>query len=104
VSARAIETETNRPLRRTPPAVVDTTGILLARAVASIAAIVDSTHVFLAGSVPAALGQPLLDAMARELAVRSRLSHLTGLAVTPLPAGAGGPLVAAAAIARSTHR
>ena len=46
VSARAIESETNRPLRRTPPSVVETTGILLARAVASIAAIVDTTHVF----------------------------------------------------------
>jgi glucokinase len=104
VSARAIESETNRPLRRTPPAVVETTGILLARAVASIAAIVDTTHVFVAGSVPAALGQPLLDAMARELTVRSRLPHLNGLSVIPLPAGAGGPLVGAAAIARSTHR
>jgi glucokinase len=104
VSARAIESETNRPLRRTPPAVIETTGILLARAVASIAAIVDTTRVFVAGSVPAALGQPLFDAMARELTVRSRLSHLSGLSVIPLPAGAGGPLVAAAAIARSTHR
>ncbi len=104
VSARAIESETNRPMRRTPPSVIETTGILLARAVASIAAIVDTTHVFVAGSVPAALGQPLLDAMARELTVRSRLAHLVGLSVIPLPAGAGGPLVAAAAIARSTHR
>ncbi|HWM18294.1 MAG TPA: ROK family protein [Ilumatobacteraceae bacterium] len=104
VSARAIESETNRPLRRTPPAVIETTGILLARAVASLAAIVDTTRVFVAGSVPAALGQPLLDAMARELAVRSRLPHLNGLSVIPLPAGAGGPLVGAAAIARSTHR
>jgi glucokinase len=104
VSARAIESETNRPLRRTPPAVIETTGILLARAVASLAAIVDTTRVFVAGSVPTALGQPLLDAMARELAVRSRLPHLNGLSVIPLPAGAGGPLVGAAAIARSTHR
>ncbi len=104
VSARAIESETNRPLRRTPQSVIETTGILLARAVASIAAIVDTTRVFVAGSVPAALGQPLLDTMARELGMRSRLPHLAGLSVIPLPAGAGGPLVAAAAIARSTHR
>ena len=103
-SARAIESETNRPLRRTPPVVIETTGILLARAVASVAAIVDTTRVFVAGSVPAALGQPLFEAMARELAARSRLAHLAGLAVIPLPAGSGGPLVAAAAIARSTHR
>ena len=61
-SARAIESETNRPLRRTPPSVVETTGILLARAVASVAAIVDTTRVFVAGSVPAALGEPLFDA------------------------------------------
>jgi glucokinase len=91
-------------LRRTPPVVIDRTGILLARAIASVAAIVDTTRVFIAGSVPAALGQPLIEAMARELVVRSRLAHLAGLAVVPLPAGAGGPLVAAAAIARSAHR
>ena len=72
---------------------------------ASIAAIVDTTHVFVAGSVPAALGQPLLDAMARELdRSAAGCAHLVGLSVIPLPAGAGGPLVAAAAIARSTHR
>ena len=104
VSARAIESETNRPLRRTPPAVVDTTGILLARAVASRGR--DRRHHTCVRRRigPAALGQPLFDAMARELTVRSRLPHLAGLVGDPAPGRRRRPLVAAAAIARSTHR
>ncbi len=104
VSGRAIESETNRPLRRTPPAVIETTGILLARAVASIAAILDTTRVLIGGTVPAILGQPMFDALERELAGRSRLTHLAGLAAVPIQTGPGDSLVAAAAIARRGGR
>jgi glucokinase len=104
VSARAIESQTNRPLRRTPASVIDTVGILLARAVASIAAIVDTTRVLVGGPVPAIFGQPMFDALERELAGRSRLLHLGGLAALPVPAGPGDALVAAAAIARQGAR
>jgi glucokinase len=93
----SIEAETSRPLRRTPAAIVERTGIMVARAVASVAAMVDTRLVIVAGSVPAAFGQPMFDAVDRELEQRSRLVHLRRLRVVP---GSGGPLVGAAAVAR----
>lgn len=104
VSAGAIESDTNRPLRRTPVSIMERSGIMLGRAIASVAAMVDCSSVVLAGSVPTVFGAPLYDAMSRELEQRSRLSHLGGLSVVPVGMGTGGPLVAAAAVARSASR
>jgi glucokinase len=98
-SAAAIELDTNRPLRRAPPAIVERTGIMLARAIASVAAMVDSTKFLVAGLVPDAFGQPMFDVITRELEQRSRLSHLNSLTVVPIGRTSGGRLVAAAAVA-----
>jgi len=100
-SASAIEADTNRPLARTPVAIVERTGIMLARSIASLAAMVDPSLVLVAGSVPAAFGAPLFEALERELEQRMRLPHLAGLSVVPIAGAAGGPLVAAAAVARA---
>jgi glucokinase len=94
----AIEAETSRPLRRTPASIVERTGIMVGRAVASVAAMVDTRLVVVAGSVPAAFGQPMFDAIDRELEQRSRLVHLRRLRVVP---GGIGPLVGAAAVAHA---
>jgi glucokinase len=101
VSVGAIEADTNRPLRRTPVAIVERSGIMLGRAVASVAAMVDCSTVVVAGQVPAVFGGAMVEALSRELEQRSRLSHLLGLTVVPVGMGTGGPLVAAAAIARA---
>ena len=108
VSSSAIETETNRPLRRAPASVIERTGVMIGRAVASSVAVFDLRLVVLTGSVPAAFGPALLDAARRELDQRSRLAHLRGgadrsehrvtLAFTTL--GREAPLVGAAALAR----
>ena len=108
VSSSAIEEETNRPLRRAPASIVERTGMMIGRAVASAVAVFDLRLVLLAGGVPAAFGAPLLDAARRELDQRSRLSHLRSgadraehrveLNLTVL--GSEAPLVGAAAIAR----
>jgi glucokinase len=108
VSSSAIETETNRPLRRAPTSVIERTGVMIGRAVASAVAVFDLRLVVLTGSVPGAFGQTLLDAARRELDQRSRLSHLRGgadrtehhvrLELTTL--GREAPLVGAAALAR----
>lgn len=107
VSSSAIEEETNRPLRRAPASVVERTGVMIGRAVASAAAVFDLRLVLLAGGVPAAFGAPLLDAARRELDQRSRLGHLRSgvdaahrveLDLTVL--GSEAPLVGAAALAR----
>lgn len=100
-SASAIESDTNRPLARTPAAIVDRTGVMLGRGIASLAAMVDPAVVLVAGSVPAVFGPPLIEAVERELEQRVRLPHLANLAVVSLDATtSGGPLVAAAAVAR----
>ena len=100
-SAGAIEADTNRPLRRTPPGTVERTGIMLGRAIASIVAMVDTTRVFVTGSVPGTFGAPMFESIERELEQRSRLAHLSGLTVTSIGATSSSPLVAAAAVARA---
>jgi predicted NBD/HSP70 family sugar kinase len=74
---------------------------MVGRAVASIVATVDARLVVVAGSVPSAFGQPMFDAVDRELEQRSRLGHLRRLRVVP---GSGGPLIGAAALARARQR
>lgn len=102
-SASGIESDTNRPLPRTPIAIVERTGIMLARAIASIAAMVDPGLVLVAGPVPSVFGEPMFDAVHRELEQRIRLPHLGGLEVRPIGGGTGGPLVSAAAVARAAR-
>jgi glucokinase len=107
-SSSAIEEETNRPLRRAPASVIERTGMMIGRAVATAVAVFDFRLVILTGAVPAAFGHPLLDAARRELELRSRLAHVRAgadraehqvrLDVTSL--GQEAPLVGAAALAR----
>jgi len=104
----AIERETDRPLRRTPNALVERTGALIGRAVASAVAVFDLRLVVLAGAVPHALGAPLVDAARRELEARSKLTHLrTGsdklrykVQLVQSRLGTEAPLVGAAGLAR----
>jgi len=97
-SAMALEAEINRPLRRATPSTVERTGIMLGRAIASASAVFDVTRFSLSGSVVDTFGDPMLDAMRRELGLRSRLDHLDGLVVEEA-SGFVSPLVAAASVA-----
>lgn len=98
VSSTALEAEFNRPLGRATQPMVERTGIMLARAVASMCATLDVTTVFLSGNVIDVLGDPMLEALHRELAVRSRLKSLQGLKIIE-PHERIWPLVAAASLA-----
>jgi glucokinase len=98
--AAAIEDETSRPLRRTPPATVERAGLMLGRAVASLAAIFDPTVVVIGGAVPAVFGAPFHEALVREVEQRSRLGHLAPMAVARASSTPGASLVGAAAVAR----
>jgi glucokinase len=102
-SARGIEASTNRELRRTPPAIVERTGIMVARACASVAAMLDVSEIVLGGVVPSVFGEPFFEALEREFEQRSGLSHLDHLRVRGSEASRIGPLVGAAAVARH-HR
>jgi glucokinase len=99
-SVRGIESSINRELRRTPAAIVERTGIMTARACASIAAILDVSDIVVGGVVPSVFGAPFFDALAKELDQRSRLASLRGLRVRGVGHAKVGPLVAAAAVAR----
>lgn len=107
-SASAIEQETDRPLRRTPTAIVERAGAMIGRAIASAVAVFDLRLVVLSGSVPAALGPPLVDAARRELEQRSKLAHLRAgtdrgryrVAIGLSRLGTEAPLVGAAGLAR----
>lgn len=101
---RGIEASTGRDLRRTPAAIVERTGIMAARACASLAAMLDVSDIVVGGVVPSVLGQPFFDALATELEHRSRLPHLQELRVRGLATTRIGPLASAAALARREHR
>ena len=98
-SARSIEVSTGRELRRTPKAIIERTGIMAARACATIAAMTDVSDIVVGGIVPSVLGEPFFDALAVELEQRSGLAHLRNLRVRGVGPGLG-PLLAAAAVAR----
>ncbi len=99
LSTKSLETEINRPLRRAPPSVVERTGTMLGRAIATAIACFDSRLVLVGGATPAALGPPLLAVTRRELSQRSRLSHLGERRVEPVALGLEGTLLGAAASA-----
>lgn len=96
-SAIALEAEMNRPIRRATPSIVERTGIMVGRAIASAAAAFDVSTFLLSGTVVDTFGDPMLDSMRRELELRSHLPHLTDLRVIE-PSGFVQPLTAAAAL------
>ena len=89
-------------------AVIERTGMMIGRAVASAAAVLDLRQVLLAGAVPSVFGMPLLEAARRELDQRSRLAHLrqgadraeSRVELDFTAMGIEAPLVGAAALAR----
>ncbi len=99
VSSTAIEAEMNRPLRRATEPIVELTGIMLGRAIASMAAIIDVTTFFVSGTVIDSFGDAMLDTARREIAERSKLPTLADLRIVEPDHGIP-PLVAAAALAR----
>lgn len=98
-SSVSIEAEMNRPLRRATDSIVERTGIMVGRAIASFAAIVDVTTFIVSGTVIDGLGDRLLATARREIAERARLPMLGGLRIVE-PDHVIPPLVAAAALAR----
>ncbi len=96
-SASALEAEMNRPLRRATPSIIERTGLMVGRAIASTAASFDVSTFVLSGVVVDTFGDAMLDTMRREIAARMRLTHLTGLQVVEA-SGFVQPLVGAAAL------
>ena len=103
-SGLAIEEETGRPPQRAPQAVVERTGLLTGRALASLGAICDLRLAVVGGSVALGFGEPFFSAAQLELDQRARLGFTQGFRIVPAGLGQSAALVGAAALARRAAR
>ncbi len=96
----AIEAETGRPPQRAPQQIIERTGLLVGRALASLAAIVDFRLAVVGGSVALGFGEPFFAAAQTEANSRARLSFTEHLEIRRVALGELAPIVGAAALAR----
>lgn len=96
----ALEAETGRPPQRAPQAIVERTGILVGRALASVGAVCDLRLAVIGGAVALGFGDAFYTAVQQELDQRAKLSFTSGFRVVPSQLGLVAPLVGAAALAR----
>ena len=97
-SGTAIAEITGRPAAEADPEVVARTGLLVGRAVASVANLLDLRLAVVAGSVALGYGEPFFAAAQEEVDRRARLDFSSGTVIRPGGLGADGPLVGAAAV------
>lgn len=98
-SGTAIARATGRPAAEADADVVERTGRLVGRAVASVANLLDIRLAVVAGSVALGFGPPFFAAANDEVAQRSRLDFSVGTRVVAAGLGADAPLIGAAAVA-----
>lgn len=98
-SGAAIAAATGAPAEQAPPAVVERTGRLVGRAIASVANLLDLRLAVVAGGVAAGFGEPFLAAAREELATRARLDFSRGVELRPAGLGSSTHLVGAGAVA-----
>jgi glucokinase len=97
-SGTSIAAVTGRPAADAGPEVIERTGRLVGRAVASVANLLDLGLAVVAGSVALGYGEPFFAAAQAELDAQARLSFSVGARIVPGGLGAAGPLVGAAAV------
>ncbi len=98
-SGTAIASATGRPAEEAGPDVVERTGRLVGRAVASVANLLDLGLAVVAGSVASGFGEPFLAAARSEIAARARLGFSRGTEIVPAALGADTHLIGAGAVA-----
>ena len=99
-SGRSIETETGRPPQRAQAVIVERTGMMVGRALASVGALCDLKLAIIGGSVALGFGEPFFRAAQDELDKRARLPFTSGFQVMPAALGPRAPLIGAAALVR----
>jgi glucokinase len=99
-SGLSIQAVTGRPAREAPPEVRRRTGMLVGRAVASVANLLDVELAVVAGSVALGFGSAFFEAAQQEIELRSRLEFSRSTRIIPSGLGADGPLLGAAAVGR----
>lgn len=97
-SGTAIASITGRPAADATPEVIERTGTLVGRAVASVANLLDLELAVVAGSVALGYGEPFFAAAREEIALRARMEFSAGTRIEPAGLGALGPLVGAGAV------
>lgn len=97
-SGLAIAAVTGRPPAEASPEVIARTGMLVGRALASVANLLDLQLAVVAGSVALGFGAPFFAAAQSELSARAKLSFSRSARVVPAGLGADAPLVGAAAL------
>ncbi|HTH05762.1 MAG TPA: ROK family protein, partial [Ilumatobacteraceae bacterium] len=98
-SGSAIARITGAPARDASTEVRERTGMLVGRAVASVANLLDLPLAVVAGSVALGFGEPFFAAAQRELDASCRLDFSRGTRIVPAALGADGPLIGAARVA-----
>ena len=98
-SGPAIEAATGRPPAEAGPDVVERTGRLVGRAVASVANLLDLRLAVVGGSVALGYGAPFFAAAQAEVDARTVVGFARGARVVPAALGAEAPLVGAGAVA-----
>jgi glucokinase len=97
-SGTAIAAITGRPAKDASAEVIERTGMLVGRAVASVANLLDLRLAVVAGSVALGFGDPFFASARTEIAERARLDHSRGLEIRPGGLGSNGPLIGAACV------
>ncbi|HYX44911.1 MAG TPA: ROK family protein [Acidimicrobiales bacterium] len=97
-SGPSIAAVTGRPPAEAGPEVVARTGMLVGRAVASVANLLDLPLAVVAGSVALGFGDPFFAAAQAEIDERARLDFSAGARIVRAGLGDAGPLVGAAAV------
>ena len=97
-SGTAIARITGRPAKDADPSMVERTGEMVGRAVASVANLCDLNLALVAGSVALGFGRPFFEAAQGALSRGSQLDHSTGAQIRPGGLLDSGPLIGAGAV------
>jgi glucokinase len=97
-SGTAIAALTGRPADVAPPYMVERTGTLVGRAVASVVNLLDLPLAVVSGSVALGFGPPFFEAAQREVDLRCGLDYARGARVIAGGLGDRGPLIGAGCV------
>jgi glucokinase len=103
-SGTAIEAITGRPAKDATAEVIERTGELVGRAVATAVTLLDLDLCVIAGSVALGFAAPFFDAAQRSLDASSGLRFTKGARIVPAGLGDEGPLIGAAAVGFAPRR
>lgn len=99
-SGTGIAAITGRPPAEAGIEMIERTGMLVGRAVATVATLLDLRLAVVAGSVALGYGAPFFAAAQAEIDARARLDFARDCVIRPAALGADGPIVGAAAVGR----